>query len=348
LSAPTRLRVQVQETQATTINPCLTFAYGGTKDFTVVLGDKSVCPSGPATADDTNLGQVFIQGDTLTLSEQSDCPGKIGPQDFRALAVDLVRGNRYTVTYAVTTCGANWPVLSGVWADFNLDGKFTPDELLAPLSNGTGVLTQSVIIPNGTYFGNITARVQVQETFSFSIDPCADFPYGGTKDFTFIIKKDAVNYCQSGPTALGATALGPVSVIGAKNNIVNGNGCPGAIGPQDFTNQIADVIIGGAYSITYSVLSCTGVENPVVSTAWIDWDQNKIFSTWEQIVVDNTKFGNFTSLFKVPVSTPTQIVKTGNTRLRIQVQEYSTPAIDPCAKFSGGGTKDFSITVSAS
>jgi len=128
-------------------------------------------------------------------------------------------------------------------------------------------------------------------------------------------------------------------------NIRNTNGCPTVIGPQDFTNLQADVTISHAYTITYSVLSCNGTQNPIASTAWIDWNQNSAFEEWEQIIIGNMQYGNISEIFKVPVSTPEWVVKSGKTRLRVQVQETSSLPLDPCYVFRFGGTKDFSIIV---
>jgi len=52
----TRLRVQVQETQATTLNPCGSFPYGATKDFTIDI--KS--PGSGSSSGGMSGGVVFI------------------------------------------------------------------------------------------------------------------------------------------------------------------------------------------------------------------------------------------------------------------------------------------------
>jgi len=53
----TRLRVQVQETQATTLNPCATFPYGATKDFTVEVKSSGGSAS---TGGGMSGGSIFI------------------------------------------------------------------------------------------------------------------------------------------------------------------------------------------------------------------------------------------------------------------------------------------------
>jgi len=296
------------------------------------------------------LGPVKLIGETSSVIDATNCPGVVGPRNLRGQSADVNRGNFYTLYYQVTTCGATWPVVSGVWADWdNSGGPYNTSELVAPFSFiQTGQVAITFTVPPTAYLGNISIRVQVQETFGYSIDPCSQFPYGGTKDFSLIIKPSNGSYCQSGPQTLGTTALGPVSLVGIKQNINDQSGCPGTIGPQVLTDQIADMIIGNAYNLTYQVLSCTSQQNAVISTAWIDWNQDFQFSSWEQIAFQSTNFGIISSYFKAPVSTPTEEVKVGKTRLRVQVQETVKTPLDPCEKFSVGGTKDFSILVSAS
>jgi len=51
----TRLRVQVQETQAVTINPCSSFPYGATKDFGILIGG-----SGEGSKSGMSGGTIFI------------------------------------------------------------------------------------------------------------------------------------------------------------------------------------------------------------------------------------------------------------------------------------------------
>jgi hypothetical protein len=240
-----------------------------------------------------------------------------------------------------------WPVRHGAWVDWSRDGLYTNDELLFPLSSQTGEVQQSFVIPLGDYYGDITLRVQVQETNANQIDPCADFPYGGTKDFTLRLKSEAETYCQSGPLQLGSTALGAIRVIGATSTIVSDSACPGALGPQDLTSQIADMVPGGIYTLNYTVVNCTATQNQIITSAWIDFDQNFQFSNWEQIILDNPRFGTFSSNFKVPVSTPTQQVKIGRTRIRIQTQQTSGTDIFACDQFQFGGTKDGSVVISS-
>jgi len=186
---------------------------------------------------------------------------------------------------------------------------------------------------------------QTQETNSINIDPCAIFPYGSTYDFWISLTNTSA-YCFCGPAALQDTALGPVTLQGVSKTITNHDGCPGVVGPQDLTSEFADLVVSSVYILNYTVLNCSSSHFSVISTAWIDWNQNFQFDDWEQITPSDTTFGEKSVTFKVPVSTPTWNVKAGRTRLRVQVQEATSVPIQPCAQFAYGGTKDFSILVS--
>jgi len=140
------------------------------------------------------------------------------------------------------------------------------------------------------------------------------------------------------------TQLGAVYLKGVGTDIRETSECPGGLGPVDFTNISADVIIGNTYDLNYSVITCT-TQFSTCSAAWIDYNQNQVFDHFEQIMPYSKRFGVQTYSFKVPLSTSQEIVKPGLTRLRVQVQETSANDIDPCMVFSYGGTKDFGIEI---
>jgi len=117
------------------------------------------------------------------------------------------------------------------------------------------------------------------------------------------------------------------------------------VGPVDHTNMIADVIITNAYTITWNVITC-GTQYSTMSAAWVDYNQNEIFESWEQITPRSNKFGTVSYGFKVPPTSPTQVVVGGPTRLRVQVQQTSVDGpLDPCASFTSGGTRDYTLNI---
>jgi len=193
----TRMRVQVQETQATTLSPCASFPYGATKDFSIKVGSSSgdsYCVSGPLTTDDSNLGSVTLVGEFQNIRESSDCPGKVGPQYFGDQGASVYRGGAYSLSFNVTSCTANrYQTLSGAWIDYDHNNVFDVSENLG-YTQGQGIQTLNFQVPTGSYYGPSMLRVQVQETTATTkIDPCATFSYGGTKDFPLILLMKSFN-----------------------------------------------------------------------------------------------------------------------------------------------------------
>jgi len=340
----TVMRVQVQETQATTMDPCAQFPYGGTKDFSIEIGSVSpYCSSGPTLTADANLGSTQLQGETLAIFETSDCPGKVGVQDFTDQFADLKVGTTYTLKYNSTTCGGVFLSLSGAWIDWNQDNIYDDNDQLFPFVQGFGVISQSFTVPATAYEGETRMRVQVQETTSPSIKPCDMFSYGGTKDFSIIVKGN-LPYCMNcGPATIDATNLGKVFLQGESKNIEDNTDCPGHVGPQDLTTQFADLLPGTSYVIDYNVTSCGVRQLNELSGAWIDYDANGAFTTNEALFPFSNYFGFQERIF----TTPDEFPYLGKTRLRVQVQTTSEGAttLNPCAHFLYGGTKDFSVNL---
>jgi len=153
-------------------------------------GLAQYCQSGPTTTVDGNLGKVTLRGDSRTMTDDSDCPGYIGPKDLTNLWVDLHPGGTYDLQLNVTSCGNPFPTVSGAWIDYDHNDKFDTYEALFPFNRSAGWLTikWKVNITTPVITGLTRMRVQVQETSSTQpLDPCQRFAYGGTKDFNVSI-----------------------------------------------------------------------------------------------------------------------------------------------------------------
>jgi hypothetical protein len=143
--------------------------------------------------------------------DDTNCPGFIGPKDLTALKADLSPGASYNLIYTVTSCGNSFPTLAGAWIDYNKNFVFDDaTERLGAFSTTKNAVTQAFTVPpaDGTnvLFGETRLRVQVQETQATTLNPCASFPYGATKDFTVVIK-------SSGGSSGGGMSGGVVFII---------------------------------------------------------------------------------------------------------------------------------------
>ena len=89
-------------------------------------------------------------------------------------------------------------------------------------------------------------------------------------------------YCTSaGPTSTFDSNIGFVSLIGETTNI-SYTGCPGVIGVEDQTTQVADVIAGNTYSVDLIYGTCGGSYGNAAEV-WIDFNGNQNFDANEFI-----------------------------------------------------------------
>jgi len=149
-------------------------------------------------------------------------------------------------------------------------------------------------------------------------------------------------YCTSaGPTSTFDSNIGSVSLIGETTNI-SYTGCPGVLGVEDQTIQVADVIGGNSYSIDLVYGTCGGTYGNAAEV-WIDFngnqnfDANESIGTWAGSPTSPTITYNFT----VPSN-----ALSGNHRIRVMQQEGGVTPLNPCGTFSWGSVTDFSITIS--
>lgn len=117
----------------------------------------------------------------------------------------------------------------------------------------------------------------------------------------------------------------------------------GAIGPEDQTAQVADLIAGSAYSIDVEWGSCGG-NYDYAGTVWIDFNGNELFEASEVIGEYQSPFGggyfDETYNFVVPAN-----ALNGTHRMRVIEQEGGVLPLDPCGYFYYGSLTDFSITI---
>jgi len=160
----------------------------------------------------------------------------------------------------------------------------------------------------------------------------------------FIWQSNAQSYCTTGvgPTITADTNVESVDLIGETTSIAY-TGCPGVVGVEDQTAQVADLIAGNTYTIDIQFGTCGG-DFTWAAEAWIDYNLGFSFQASESIgtATGNGDTGPLTSF---TFTVPTDAIN-GNSRLRIIQEEGGAAPLDPCASFFYGSVTDFTISIS--
>jgi len=187
-------------------------------------------------------------------------------------------------------------------------------------------------------------RVQLQETVSVILDPCYNFTYGGTKEFSVNLKA-ANPYCNSGPTSNEDTHLGPLIAQGDTDIVQYNESCPGQLGPVNFTNTRLTVTQGGTYTMAISVVTCGKPYPYIYASIWMDFNADNRFTEDERTLQPTSRFGAIFVTYTVPMN-----AVTGPTSFRVMVQEIldGRTSIGPCDMYLYGGTQDYPLTIKPS
>jgi len=192
----TRMRVFVVES-GFVANPCLTFAYGGVKEFSIEISDAPLpeyCNAGNTALESSNLGPVQLLGEQSAIIDTTDCPGVLGLRDLTNLWATVKAGREYTLQLDVTTCTSRaYNRYAYAFIDFNGNKKYDDGELLGSASVGSNLPPVSLrftfnvpCLGRGSVAGTTHMRVFVVEG-GRAPDPCLVFAYGGTKEFSIDI-----------------------------------------------------------------------------------------------------------------------------------------------------------------
>jgi hypothetical protein len=101
--------------------------------------------------------------------------------------VQLEQNKTYPLTLSLGTCGANFNKIAKVFIDWNGNGVFDADELVATTAvvNATGTYTTNITVPSSVIPGNYSLmRVVLEETADPStINSCGTYAKGETQDY---------------------------------------------------------------------------------------------------------------------------------------------------------------------
>jgi len=164
--------------------------------------------------------------------------------------------------------------------------------------------------------------------------------YSASKEFT----TTAFSYCDSEGDSITYEYIGNVSLNGTNHNTQSSTTSGYSYDTEAF--YFADLNINSTNNtIAVSKYWNNSTYKEAVS-AWIDFNQNGVFETSENILETgantNTPVSN---TFSVPNST---VTKTGTTRMRVILKYYSTAnqtINDPCGNYDEGETEDYNVKI---
>jgi hypothetical protein len=107
--------------------------------------------------------------------------------DLTNLQATLEVGQTYTISFDRTTCGDYYLALNGAWVDWDQDLVWEDSEKLFAFSQRYGTNSYTFTVPATATLGATRMRLQAQETAATTIDPCAMFEWGDTKDYTIVV-----------------------------------------------------------------------------------------------------------------------------------------------------------------
>ena len=158
---------------------------GGLQDYSLIVtgvGGQSYCTSGPLSNADSKVNNVTLSNVNYTAP-----PGCTSYTDLTNLTVQIEQGKTYPLSLTLGTCGANFNKAAKVYIDWNGNGVFEANELVATTSviNATGTYNSNITVPVSVVPGNFSLmRVVLTETSDTSvIKPCGIYAKGETQDY---------------------------------------------------------------------------------------------------------------------------------------------------------------------
>ncbi|MBK0380493.1 S8 family serine peptidase [Mucilaginibacter segetis] len=252
----------------------------GSQPYSIIatgIGGAAYCASAPTSTADSKITNF-----TMANVNNTPAAGCAGYSDFTSLTLQLEQAKTYPFSIAFGTCGANFNKAAKIFIDWNADGVFNNNELVATsgVINGNGTFTGNITVPLTVTPGNFgLLRVVLTETTdTASITACGSYAKGETEDYRVQFLKpladagvtEIVN-TETGPLCAVATApvvrlknfgSAPISnipvtvtVTSANNTVVTFNEVyKASIDPLDevdftFTEKF-NTVAGASYSIT--------------------------------------------------------------------------------------------------
>ncbi len=151
-------------------------------NFTVTTTTVTYCASNATNSADTRINNVTFAG--INNSSTTACATYT---NFTTLSANVLKGQSYSLSVTLGTCGGNYAKFGKVFVDWNRDGDFLDaGELVATSASiaGTAAFTATVTVPTAAITGSTRMRVVCVETSSAAnVNSCGTYTYGETEDY---------------------------------------------------------------------------------------------------------------------------------------------------------------------
>jgi hypothetical protein len=194
----------------------------GSQPYSLIVtgvGGTTYCASAPASTADSRINN-------FSLSNVNNTPpaGCTSYSDYTNTTAQLEQGKTYPLSITLGTCANNFNKAAKVFVDWNSNGIFDANELVATTNiiNGTGTYTANITIPTTVIPGNFSLmRVVLTETNdATTVQPCGTYAKGETQDYrVFFVKTntDAAITAIVNPQAAGACSGISAITVTVKN-----------------------------------------------------------------------------------------------------------------------------------
>ncbi|GAC1559930.1 MAG: hypothetical protein NVS3B13_27630 [Mucilaginibacter sp.] len=259
----------------------------GSQPYSLIVtgvGGSIYCASAPVSNADSRINNV-------TLANLNNTPpaGCTSYSDYTNLTVQLEQGKTYPLNVTLGTCGANFNKAAKIYIDWNSNGIFSANELVATtgIFNTTGTYTTNITVPTNIIPGNFSVmRVVLSETSDTStIQPCGTYAKGETQDYRVqflqttsdagavaIVSPDSTGSCAGAAQIVvavknfGSAAISniPVTVtITAPGNVVTTltQTYNGTLQPLEQENLTFNTTFNAVAGATYTITATTNLPN---------------------------------------------------------------------------------------
>ncbi|MDP9078418.1 MAG: S8 family peptidase [Bacteroidota bacterium] len=174
---------------------------GGSQNYSLIetgVGGVTYCASAPLSNADSRVNNVTLSN--LNYTPPAGCTTY---SDHNDQTIQLEEGKTYPLSITLGTCGANFNKAAKVYIDWNGNGVFDANELVATsgIINGTGVYSTNITVPGTVIANNYSVmRVVLTETDDAStITACGNYAKGETQDYRVQFLQTAID---AGVTAI--------------------------------------------------------------------------------------------------------------------------------------------------